>query len=39
LSDADFETTVRELNTEFQKLTKEAHDLEKKIAENFKKLF
>lgn len=39
LNDADFETTVRGLNTEFQKLTEEAHDLEKKIDENFKKLF
>jgi len=38
VSDADFETTVRGLNTEFQKLTDEAHDLEKKIAENFKKI-
>ena len=38
VSDADFETTVRELNTEFEKLTNEAHDLEKKIADNFKKL-
>jgi type I restriction enzyme M protein len=27
VSDADFETTVRGLNTEFQKLTDEAHDL------------
>jgi type I restriction enzyme M protein len=39
MSDADFETTVRGLNTEFQKLTDDAHDLEKKIADNFKKLF
>jgi len=39
VSDADFETTVRGLNTEFQALTDEAHDLEKKIADNFKKLF
>ena len=39
VSDADFETTVRGLNTEFQKLTDEAHDLEEKIANNFKKLF
>jgi len=39
VSDADFETTVRGLNTEFQKLTEEAHNLEKKIADNFKKLF
>ena len=38
VSDADFETTVRGLNTELQKLTEEAHDLEKKIADNFKKL-
>lgn len=38
VSDADFETTVRGLNTEFQKLTDEAHDLEKKIGDNFKKL-
>jgi len=39
MSDIDFETTVRGLNAEFQKLTEEAHDLEKKIADNFKKLF
>jgi type I restriction enzyme M protein len=39
VSDADFETTVRGLNTEFQALTDEAHNLEKKIADNFKKLF
>lgn len=39
VSDDDFETTVRGLNTEFQKLTNEAHDLEEKIAKNFKKLF
>ena len=38
VSDVDFETTVRGLNTELQNLTKEAHDLEKKIADNFKKL-
>ena len=38
LSDEDFETTVRGLDTEFQKLTEEAHDLEKKIAVNFRKL-
>ena len=39
VSDADFETNVRVLNTEFQKLTEEARDFEKKITENFKKLF
>ena len=39
VSDADFEKTVRGLNAKFQKLTDEAHDLEKKIADNFKKLF
>ncbi len=38
VSDADFETIMHGLNTEFQKLTDEAHDLEKKIAVNFKKL-
>ena len=38
VSDTDFETTVCGLNTEFQKLTDEAHDLEEKIAENFKKI-
>jgi len=38
LNDADFETTVRGLNADFETLTKEAHDLEKKIVENFKKL-
>ena len=39
VSGADFETTVRELNSEFEKLTSEAHDLEEKIGKNFKKLF
>ena len=39
VNDADFETTVRGLNAEFKKLTNEAHNLEKKIADNFKKLF
>lgn len=39
VSDADFEATVRGLNSEFQKLTDEAHGFEKKIADNFKKLF
>src|SRR3989338_4507176 len=39
VSDADFEKTVRGLNAKFQKLTDEAHDREKKIADNFKKLF
>ena len=38
MNDGDFKTTVIGLNTEFEKLTKEAHDLEKKIAENFTKL-
>jgi type I restriction enzyme M protein len=38
VSNGDFETTLRGLNAEFQKLTDEAHDLEKKIAENMKKL-
>ncbi len=38
VSDADFKTTVRRLNAEFEKLTSEAYDLEKKIADNFKKL-
>jgi len=37
--EADFELTVTSLNTDFQKLTEEAHDLEKKIADNFNKLF
>ncbi|OHA39247.1 MAG: hypothetical protein A3H58_01995 [Candidatus Taylorbacteria bacterium RIFCSPLOWO2_02_FULL_43_22b] len=39
VSNGDFETTVRDLNAEFQKLTAEAHTLEEKITENFKKLF
>jgi len=39
LNNGDFETTIKELNTEFQKLTNEAHNLEKKIADNLKKLF
>lgn len=39
VSDADFKTTVSGLNTKFQKLTDEAHKLEKKISDNFKKLF
>jgi len=38
-SDADFETNIKGLNTELQTLTEEAHDLERKIADNFKKLF
>ena len=39
VSNADFETTMHSLNTEFQKLTDEAHELETKIAKNFKNLF
>ena len=38
LNDTDFKTTVRGLNAEFQKLTDEAHDLEKKIVGNMNKL-
>lgn len=38
ISNGDFETTMRGLNAEFQKLTDEANNLEKKIAENFKKI-
>lgn len=38
-SDEDFETSVKILHSEFLQLTKEAHDLEKKITDNFKKLF
>jgi type I restriction enzyme M protein len=39
VSNGDFETTIKGLNAEFEKLTKEAHDLEEKIGKNFKKLF
>lgn len=39
VSNEDFETTMHGLNAEFQNLTEEAHALEKKITENFKKLF
>lgn len=39
VNDADFETVVRGLNTELEHLTEEAHNLEKLIADNFKKLF
>lgn len=38
VNDTDFEITVRGLNAEFEKLTDEAHNLEKKIADNFKKI-
>ena len=38
-SDEDFEASAKALHAEFLKLTDEAHGLEKKIAENFKKLF
>lgn len=38
-TDEDFESSVKALHSEFLKLTGEAHDLEKKIADNFKKLF
>lgn len=38
-SDADFETNIKGLNTELRTLAEEAHDLERKIADNFKKLF
>jgi type I restriction enzyme M protein len=38
-SDEDFESSVKALHTEFSKLTEDAHDLEKKIGSNFKKLF
>ncbi len=38
-TDEDFESSVKALHGEFLKLTEEAHDLEKKIADNFKKLF
>ncbi len=34
----DFESSMRELQTEFLKLTGEAHDLELKIIQNFKKI-
>jgi len=38
-TDEDFESSVKALHGEFLKLTDEAHGLEKKIADNFKKLF
>ena len=38
-SSEDFESSVKTLHSEFVQLTEEAHDLEKKIAGNFKKLF
>lgn len=38
-SDEDFETSVKTLHSEFLQLTDEAHKLEKKIADNFKKIF
>ena len=38
-SDEDFENSVKVLHKEFLKLTEEAHDLEKKIEINFKRLF
>ena len=34
----DFESSMRELQTEFLKLTGEARDLESKIIQNFKKI-
>ena len=39
ISNGEFETIVKGLNKEFQKLTEEAHDLEEKIGKNLKKLF
>ncbi|MDO8590434.1 MAG: N-6 DNA methylase, partial [bacterium] len=38
-TDEDFESSVKALHGEFMQLTEEAHDLEKKIADNFKKIF
>lgn len=38
-TDEDFESAVKTLHSEFVQLTEGAHDLEKKIADNFKKLF
>jgi type I restriction enzyme M protein len=35
----DFESSMRELQTEFETLTQESHELEAKIKENFGKLF
>jgi type I restriction enzyme M protein len=35
----DFESSMRELQTEFELLTTESHELEEKIKENFTKLF
>lgn len=39
VNSGDFETALKVLNAEFQEFTNEAHDLEKKIAENLKKIF
>lgn len=39
VSHEDFASSMRELQDEFDKLTKEAHVLEKSIMDNFKKLF
>jgi len=38
-TDEDFESSVKTLHSEFMQLTEEAHDLEKKISNNLKKLF
>lgn len=38
-SDEDFESSVKALHNEFSELTEEAHDLEKIIESNLKKLF
>lgn len=38
IDDVEFETRIKELSAEFKSLTSEAHDLEKKIEEDWKKL-
>lgn len=38
-SDENFKTSLKALHSEFLQLTEEAHSLEEKISENFKKLF
>jgi type I restriction enzyme M protein len=38
MSDVDFEARIKELMSEFETLTKEAHELEKKIENDWKKI-
>jgi hypothetical protein len=39
MSDIDFEAEIKKLSGEFTSLTKEAHELEKKITIDWKDLF